>query len=62
MIPTIVNAILNWLAVSVLLPASTWLLDYWRIKKENKKLKTEIDALKASKTIKEKEDASDSVP
>ena len=50
MITSIVNAILNWLAVSVFLPIGAWLVDYWRIKKENKELKKVIEGLKNAKT------------
>ena len=62
MITSVVNAVLNWLAVSVLLPAFAWLADYWRIKKENKQLKKSIEEMKLAKTKTAIDTAYDDIP
>lgn len=62
MVASIVNAIMNWLAVSVLMPIGAWLLDYWRIKKENVKLKKVVEDLKNAKTNAEIDSAIDNLP
>lgn len=62
MIDSIVKSILNWIALSVLMPIGIWLADYWKIKKENKELKIEVDALKKASTLKDKIEAANSMP
>lgn len=62
MIDTIVKSVLNWIAMSVLMPIGVWLMDYWKIKKENKEMKIEIEALKKASTLKDKIDASNNIP
>lgn len=62
MVASIVNAVLNWLAVSVFLPIGAWLVDYWRIKKENKELKKAVEELKNAKTKTSIDTAYDNIP
>ena len=62
MIASIVSSVLNWLALSVLMPIGIWLGDYWRIKKENKELKKAVEELKNAKTKTSIDSAYDNIP
>lgn len=62
MVASIVNAVMNWLAVSVLMPIGAWLLDYWRIKKENTKLKQVVKDLNDAKSKTDIDSAIDRLP
>ena len=62
MINSIVSAVMNWIAMSVLMPIGMWLADYWRIKKENKDLKVTIEAIRNAKTKTDIDSAYDKLP
>lgn len=62
MIDSVVKSILNWIALSVLMPLGIWLADYWKIKKENKELKKVIDEFKNAKTKPDIDTAIDNLP
>ena len=62
MINTIVSAIMNWIALSILMPIGAWLADYWRLKKENKALKKAVEDMKNAKTKTAIDAAYDNIP
>lgn len=62
MIPSIVSAIMNWFALSVLMPIGLWLTDYWRIKKENSELKKVLKDFKDAKTKTDIDSSIDNLP
>lgn len=62
MIASVVNALLNWVAASIIFPLCAWIVDYWRIKKENKNLKISIEELKNAKTKSDIDTAYDHIP
>lgn len=50
MINKIISGVMNWLLVSVVIPAMAWIWDVWKLRKENKELKKRIEDLKSAKT------------
>lgn len=58
----LVNLLLNWAVAYVIIPLSMWVVDYFRLRKENKELKLKVKALEDAKTPKEKDEAIDNMP
>lgn len=62
MLNKIIAAFMNWLVVSVILPAMYFVYDVYKLRKENKELKGKIEALKNAKTKEQINAAIDNIP
>lgn len=61
MINKIISGVMNWLLVSVVIPAMAWIWDVWKLRKENKELKKKIEVLKGAKSKEDIDAAIDSI-
>lgn len=61
MIKKLVEYILNWLVTAVILPTCYFIYDVYRLRKENKELKKQIQDLKDAKTQKDIDTAIDNL-
>ena len=62
MIQKVVNALLNWLLTSVIVPISWVFINYFRMKKTIKELNEEINRLKNAKTKADIDNSIDNLP
>lgn len=62
MLAKIGTGILNWLLTSVFLPIIYFIYDVYKLRKENKELKINIEDLKSAKTKPEIDAAIDNLP
>lgn len=57
----VIPIVLNWVSTAVILPMITFFYDLYRLRKENKELKANIEILKNAKTNPEIDAAIDSI-
>lgn len=62
MLTKIITIILDWIVKTIIIPISLVIVDYFQMKKTIKQTKAELEALKAAKTVKEKDEAIDKMP
>lgn len=62
MINKVIAAFMNWLVVSVILPAMYFVYDVYKLRKENKELKKAIEDLKNAKTKADIDRSIDNLP
>ena len=62
MLNSLIAGFLNWIAVSIVLPAMAFIYDVYRLRKENKVLKASIEELKNAKTKADIDIAIDHIP
>lgn len=62
MLSKVVAEVLNWLVLTVFIPAMAWIWDVWKLRKENKELKQAIKDLKDAKTQTDIDSAIDRIP
>ena len=62
MLNKIISGVMNWLVVSIIIPAMAWIWDVWKLRKENKELKKHIEDLKNAKTKPDIDTAIDNIP
>jgi TM2 domain-containing membrane protein YozV len=62
MLNKIIAGVLNWLVVSIIMPAMYFVYDVFKLRKENKELKKAIEEIKSAKTKPQIDASIDNLP